>query len=66
MCLVHRVVRDGWTAPETAGTFSVRERTVRNWLARYRADGARLWSASDSARWQVFASAEKWPDSTHG
>lgn len=39
VCLVERVVRDGWTAPEAAGAFGVSDRTVRKWLARFRAAG---------------------------
>jgi transposase InsO family protein len=36
---VERVTRDGWTAPEAAAAFGVSDRTVRKWLARFRAEG---------------------------
>lgn len=39
VCLVQRVLMDGWTAPQTAAAFGISDRTVRKWLARYRAEG---------------------------
>jgi transposase len=39
VCLVERVCVDGWAAPQAAATFGVSDRTVRKWLARYRAEG---------------------------
>jgi hypothetical protein len=37
--LVSRVVDDGWTAASSAVAFGISVRTVRKWLARYRAEG---------------------------
>ena len=37
--LVSRVVEDGWTAAGAAAAFGISVRTVRKWLARYRAEG---------------------------
>jgi transposase InsO family protein len=39
LCLIQRVLTDGWTAPQAAAAFAVSDRTVRKWLARYRAHG---------------------------
>ena len=39
LCLIQRVLRDGWTTPQAAAAFGVSDRTVRKWLARYRAEG---------------------------
>jgi transposase InsO family protein len=38
--MVRRIEREGWTAAAVAQAFAVSERTVRKWLARYRAEGA--------------------------
>jgi transposase-like protein len=37
--MVRRIEVEGWTARAVAGAFAVSERTVRKWLARYRAEG---------------------------
>jgi transposase InsO family protein len=37
VCLVQRVLHDGWSGAETAAAFSVSERTVWTWVARYQA-----------------------------
>jgi transposase len=39
VCLVERVVQDRWTAPAAAAAFGVSDRTVRKWVARFRAEG---------------------------
>ena len=39
VCLVERVLHDGWTTTAAAGTFGVSDRTVRKWLARFRTAG---------------------------
>ena len=39
VCLVERVLGDGWTAPQAAAAFGVGDRSVRKWLARYRTEG---------------------------
>ena len=39
VCLVERVMQDGWSAPQAALAFGVSDRTVRKWLARFRAEG---------------------------
>ena len=39
VCLVERVVHDGWSAAQAALAFSVSARTVRKWLARFRTEG---------------------------
>ena len=38
--MVRRIEQEGWTAPAVAEAFAVSERTVRKWLARYRAEGS--------------------------
>ena len=38
--MVRRVLEDGWTVAAAAGAFAVSTRTVREWLARVRSDGA--------------------------
>jgi hypothetical protein len=37
--MVRRVEQEGWTAAAVAEAFAVSERTVRKWLARFRAEG---------------------------
>jgi transposase len=37
--MVRRIEQERWTAAAVAEAFAVRERTVRKWLARYRAEG---------------------------
>lgn len=49
VCLVERVLHDGWTAPAAGQAFGVSDRTVRKWLARYRTEG-RAGLADRSAR----------------
>ena len=39
VCLVQRLLIDHWSAPDAAQAFGVSERTVRKWLARFRAEG---------------------------
>ena len=39
VCLVTRVLEDGWCVPEAAAAFGVSVQTVRKWLRRYRAEG---------------------------
>lgn len=39
VCLVQRVLKDGWTGAATAAAFHVSERTVWKWVARYQAGG---------------------------
>lgn len=39
LCLVQRVLTEGWSAPQAAAAFGVSDRTVRKWLARFRRDG---------------------------
>ena len=39
VCLVTRVLVDGWCVPEAAAAFGVSVQTVRKWLRRYRAEG---------------------------
>jgi transposase InsO family protein len=39
LCLVQRVRQDRWTVPQAAAAFGVSDRTVRKWLARFRAEG---------------------------
>lgn len=40
VCLVERVVQDGWTGAQAATAFGVSARTVWKWVARYRVGGA--------------------------
>jgi transposase InsO family protein len=40
VCLVERVIRDGWRTDEAAAAFGVSVQSVRKWLRRYRAEGA--------------------------
>jgi transposase InsO family protein len=40
VCLVERVMQDGWSAREAAAAFGVSDRTVRKWLARFRTEGS--------------------------
>lgn len=39
VCLVERLLRDGWSTAETAGAFGVSVQTVRKWRRRYQAEG---------------------------
>ena len=39
VCLVERIVRDGWGTAMAARAFGISERSVRKWLARFRAEG---------------------------
>lgn len=39
VCLVERVLEDGWSTTQAALAFSVSDRTVRKWLARFRTEG---------------------------
>lgn len=39
VCLVTRVVQDGWSGQQAAHAFGVSARTVWKWVARFRADG---------------------------
>jgi transposase len=39
VCLVERVLRDGWSGREAARAFGVSARTVWKWVHRYRAEG---------------------------
>jgi len=38
--MVRRIEQEGWTAARAAEAFGISERTVRTWLARWRAEGA--------------------------
>lgn len=40
VCLVERVIRDGWRTDEAAAAFGVSVQSVRKWLRRFRAEGA--------------------------
>jgi transposase InsO family protein len=47
VCLVTRVVHDGWSGAQAAEAFGVSARTVWKWVARYRTEGqAGLWDRS--------------------
>lgn len=39
VCLVGRVVEDGWTSRDAAAAFGISVQTVRKWLRRYRIEG---------------------------
>ena len=39
VCLVTRVLQDGWSGSEAAHAFGVSARTVWKWVARYRLEG---------------------------
>lgn len=39
VCLVERVVQDGWTGAQAAAAFGVSARTVWKWVGRYRSGG---------------------------
>jgi transposase len=52
--MVHRIEVQGWTARAVAAAFAVSERTVRKWLARYRAVGP-IGLADRSSRARVVA-----------
>jgi transposase InsO family protein len=61
--MVRRVEAEGWTAAAVAEAFAVSERTVRKWLARYRAEGvAGLQDRPSRARRVVNRLAEAWVD----
>ncbi len=38
--MVRRIEQEGWTAVRVAEAFGISERTVREWLASWRAEGA--------------------------
>ena len=40
VCLIERVLRDGWSPSVAAASFGVSVQTVRKWLRRYRAEGS--------------------------
>ena len=48
-CLVERVLRDGWTAPDVAAAFHVSVRTVWKWVRRFQ-DGGRAALQDRSSR----------------
>lgn len=59
--MVRRIEEEGWTAAAVAAAFAVSERTVRKWLARYRAEGpAGLQDRSSRARIVANRLAEAW------
>ena len=59
--MVRRIEQEGWTAAAVAQAFAVSERTVRKWLARYRAEGvAGLQDRSSRAREVANRLAEGW------
>jgi transposase InsO family protein len=59
--MVRRIEVEGWTARAVADAFAVSERTVRKWLARYRAEGvAGLEDRSSRARVVANKLAEPW------
>jgi transposase InsO family protein len=59
--MVRRIEEEGWTAAEVAAAFAVSERTVRKWLARYRAEGpAGLQDRSSRACTVANRLAETW------
>ena len=59
--MVRRIEEEGWTAAAVAAAFAVSERTVRKWLARYRAEGlAGLQDRSSRARTVANRLAEAW------
>lgn len=39
VCLVERVLRDGWPVVSAAAAFGISRQSVRKWLRRYRAEG---------------------------
>ncbi|HEU5183843.1 MAG TPA: IS481 family transposase [Gemmatimonadaceae bacterium] len=39
VCLVTRVLEDGWAVPEAAAAFAISAQSVRKWMRRYRAEG---------------------------
>jgi transposase InsO family protein len=59
--MVRRIEEEGWTATAVAAAFAVSERTVRKWLARYRAEGpAGLQDRSSRAHTVANRLAEAW------
>jgi transposase InsO family protein len=59
--MVRRIEKEGWSAAAVAAAFAVSERTVRKWLARYRAEGfAGLQDRSSRARTVANRLAEAW------
>jgi transposase len=59
--MVRRIEVEGWTARAVADAFAVSERTVRKWLARYRAEGpAGLADRSSRARHVANKLAAPW------
>ena len=59
--MVRRIEQEGWTAVAVAATFEISERTVRKWLARYRAEGpAGLQDRSSRARTVANRLGEAW------
>ncbi len=39
VCLVMRVLADGWTVPEAAAAFGLSAQSARKWVRRYRVEG---------------------------
>ena len=59
--MVRRIEKEGWTAVAVAAAFGISERTVRKWLARYRAEGlAGLQDRSSRARTVANRLGEAW------
>ena len=59
--MVRRIEEEGWTATAVAAAFAVSERTVRKWLARYRAEGLTgLQDRSSRARTVANRLGEAW------
>ena len=59
--MVRRIEQEGWTAVAVAAAFGISERTVRKWLARYRAEGpAGLQDRSSRARTVANRLGEAW------
>jgi transposase InsO family protein len=59
--MVRRVLEEDWTAKAAAAAFAVSERTVRKWLARYRAEGpAGLQNRPSRAKTVANRLAEPW------
>ena len=59
--MVRRIEEEGWTATAVAAAFAVSERTVRKWLARYRAESLTgLQDRSSRARTVANRLGEAW------
>ena len=59
--LVHRVLGERWPVAEVALSFGASERTVYDWLARFRSEGAAsLQDRSSAARHQTHALKPAW------